>query len=130
VNNHLIPIFLLFAWGVALAVVGCLGAAKPDKMADYARRRYFKMNKFFQKMALRYYGSGALVSHISPLGGPACFGMRLDVYFHRRRCNFKVACYRKSPTLAKTARMGHATSKAKLKGHRDEDLKKKKERNG
>jgi len=49
VNNHLIPIFLLFAYGVALAVVGCLCVAKPDKMADYARRWYFKMNKFFQK---------------------------------------------------------------------------------
>jgi hypothetical protein len=49
VNNHLIPIFLLFASGVWFAVVGCLCVAKPDKMADYARRRYFKMNKFFQK---------------------------------------------------------------------------------
>jgi hypothetical protein len=49
VNNHLIPIFLLFAWGVALAVVGCLCLAKSDKMAAYTRGRYFKMNKFFQK---------------------------------------------------------------------------------
>ena len=47
-NSKLNAIVLVFPSGVALAVVGCLCVARPDKMADYARRRYFKMSRFFQ----------------------------------------------------------------------------------
>jgi uncharacterized membrane protein len=40
---------ILLAVGVVLAVFGILCAAKPDKMADYARRRHLRSSRFIQK---------------------------------------------------------------------------------
>lgn len=48
-NHHLIPTFVLFISVVALAVFGVLCLAKPDKLADYARRRHLRSSRFMQK---------------------------------------------------------------------------------
>ena len=45
--NNLIPT-LLFASGIALAVFGISCVAKPDKMADYCRRRHLRNSRFMQ----------------------------------------------------------------------------------
>ena len=48
-NDRLIPILFLFASGVAFVVLGVLCVARPDKVADYCRRRHLRNSPFMQK---------------------------------------------------------------------------------
>jgi hypothetical protein len=49
VIDRLLPIVLSFAVGVALAVFCAFCVANPERISDYARRRYLRSSKLVQK---------------------------------------------------------------------------------
>ena len=49
VTDHLLPILLSLGASGVLAVLCTLCVAKPDEIADYARRRYLRSSKLIQK---------------------------------------------------------------------------------